>query len=257
MKLHVQNLTKSYQIHPVVKLPEATFGEFGLEGLIGPNGAGKSTLMGLLTRRIAPTTGTMWFEVPGTDDADQASDTKMELNPLRSHEVANLGLVKTNQRIQGFESLTIRDSLRLAATPHAEETLRDVLNKKQISEVIEAEIDDYLAEFSFQDPAGYALSGGEKKLLDILRCLIFKPRMLLMDEPTAGLPDDITQQVMKIVSKKVKDGEMKVVIVEHDLDLIWSYCEYVHFLSEGELLFQGKPDEVKKNHVVAKKYMGV
>lgn len=249
MKLRAENLSKAYHSHPVVNLPTTAFGEFGIEGLIGPNGAGKSTLMGLLTRRIAPTSGTIMLE-----DEDGGAQ---KLNGLKSFEVARLGLVKTNQRITGFDSLKIRDSLRLAATSHELETIRGVIEDDPITDEIEAEIDLYLDQFSFADPDGYALSGGEKKLLDILRCLIVKPRLLLMDEPTAGLPDDVTQAVMELVTAKVKEGEMKVVIVEHDLDLIWSFCEYVHFLAEGEMLFQGTPSQVKKNRLVAEKYMGV
>ncbi len=248
MKIRVRNLNKSYHLHPVLALQEAEFGAYELEGLIGPNGAGKSTLMGLLTQRIPPTSGNIWFDIDGHEH---------NLRTMRVHEVARLGLVKTNQRIQGFESLSIRDSLRLAATAHSQETLRGVLDKNQIDDDIESEIDHYLSLFSFSNPNGYALSGGEKKLLDILRCLVLKPRMLLMDEPTAGLPDDITQQVMRLVVEKARAQQMRVLIVEHDLELIWSFCDYVHFLSDGEMLFQGTPENVKKNRVVAEKYMGV
>ncbi len=249
MKLHMQGLSKSYHAgHPVLDVPEGTLGEYGLEGLIGPNGAGKSTMMGLLTRRIAPSTGSVTLE---------DGKTTHRLNPLKSHDVARLGLVKTNQRIQGFESLTIRDSLRLAATPFGQETYRGVLRDTTMDAAIETEIDAYLARFKFDDPDGFAKSGGEKKLLDILRCMILKPRMLLMDEPTAGLPDDVTQEVMKLVGEKVKAKEMTVVIVEHDLELIWKHCKYVHFLSEGAILFHGTPKDVKKNRVVAEKYMGI
>jgi len=248
MKLSMQNLSKSYHAHPVLNIETAEFGNHGIEGLIGPNGAGKSTLMGLLTRRISPSSGAIDLTL---------DDQKYDLGPLQSHEVAQLGLMKTNQRIQNFDSLTIRDSLRLAATPPQEELLRNIFGAVTPDDEIEAEIDGYLEEFTFSDPGGFARSGGEKKLLDILRCLIAKPRLLLMDEPTAGLPDDITQQVMRHVRSKVDAGEMSIVIVEHDLDLIWSNCEYVHFLSEGEILFDGTPDSVKKNRVVAEKYMGV
>lgn len=248
MKLSVENLSKCYLVNPVLNVDECSFGNYGLEGLIGPNGAGKSTLMGLLTRRIGATTGRMSL----TSD-----DETHDLLQLQSHEVARLGLIKTNQRIQNFDSLTIRDSLRLSATSPEHEGLRDIFSSHQLDEDIEAEIDGYLEEFSFSTPDGYALSGGEKKLLDILRCLIAKPRLLLMDEPTAGLADDVTNQVMKHIRAKVDAKEMSVVIVEHDLDLIWDYCEYVHFLSEGEMLFQGTPESVKKNRVVAEKYMGV
>lgn len=248
MKLAIEDLSKTYLVNPVLNINECCFGNFGLEGLIGPNGAGKSTLMGLLTRRIGASTGRVSLV---------EEDAKHDLMALHSYEVARLGVIKTNQRIQNFDSLTIRDSLRLAATSPERESLRDIFAPTLLEEEVESEVEAYLEEFSFSSPDGYALSGGEKKLLDILRCLAAKPRLLLMDEPTAGLPDDVTEQVMNHVRVKVEAKEMMAVIVEHDLDLIWNYCEYVHFLSEGELLFQGTPESVKKNRVVAEKYMGV
>jgi len=248
MRLEAQNLTKAYHAHEVVKIEKVTFGAKGLEGLIGPNGAGKSTLMGLLTRRIAPTSGTI--------SLDTGAGVK-KLNPLRSHEVARIGLIKTNQRIQGFESLTIRDSLRVAATPPKEEGFMSIFAGQRDSEEIEERVARLVEAFPFTDRNGYAMSGGEKKLLDILRCLIAEPKLLLMDEPTAGLPEDITRSVMDMVREKVQAGDMRVVVVEHDLPLIWEYCDYVHFLSEGSILFEGEPEDVKANRVVAEKYMGV
>ncbi|MEM7259061.1 MAG: ATP-binding cassette domain-containing protein, partial [Pseudomonadota bacterium] len=171
MKLKVRNLVKSYHQRPVLNLADATFGKYPLEGLIGPNGAGKSTLMGLLTRRIPATSGVIECE----------SESKVsDLTEMQAYSVARFGLVKTNQRIQNFESLTIRDSLRLAGASTESETLASVFKGSGISEQCESEIDDYLSRFTFTDPNGYAKSAGEKKLLDILRCLILKPRMLLM-----------------------------------------------------------------------------
>jgi len=248
MKLEATNLTKAYHAHEVVNIEKVTFGAGGLEGLIGPNGAGKSTLMGLLTRRIAPTSGTINLH---SDDKTHA------LNPLRSHQVARIGLIKTNQRIQGFDSLTIRDSLRLAATPPRSEGFTSLFSRQRDSEEIEEKVSRLVEAFPFTDRNGYAMSGGEKKLLDILRCLISEPKLLLMDEPTAGLPEDITRSVMDMVRERVLAGHMRVVVVEHDLPLIWEYCDYVHFLSEGAILFEGAPEEVKANRVVAEKYMGV
>ncbi len=248
MKLSAMGLAKSYHQHTVLEVPEAHFGAHGIEGLIGPNGAGKSTLLGLLTRRLAATSGAVTFEIDGVAH---------DLMALRSFQVARLGLIKSNQRIQGFDSLSIRDSLRMAATPPARETWKAVWRQDQGDPAIEDEIDALLSQFPFADPDGFAKSGGEKKLLDILRCLILKPRMLLMDEPTAGLPAEITGRVMDFVRARVEAKAMIVLIIEHDLDLIWNHCDYVHFLSEGKLLFQGDPDEVKNNRVVAEKYLGV
>ncbi|MEL6573631.1 MAG: ATP-binding cassette domain-containing protein [Pseudomonadota bacterium] len=248
MKLEAENLTKAYHQHEVVNIKNVAFGAKGLEGLIGPNGAGKSTLMGLLTRRIAPTSGQIRL--------DTGNGVKA-LNPLKSHEVARIGLIKTNQRIQGFDSLTIRDSLRLAVTPPKEEGLMSVFAGGRDTDEVEENVSRYIEAFPFTDRNGYARSGGEKKLVDILRCLIAEPKLLLMDEPTAGLPEDITRTVMDMVREKVAGGKMRVVVVEHDLPLIWEYCDYVHFLSEGSILFEGAPEEVKSNRVVAEKYMGV
>lgn len=248
MRLNAQNLTKAYHTHEVVNIEKVSFGAGGLEGLIGPNGAGKSTLMGLLTRRIAPTSGEIQLDV---------GDGVHKLNPLKSHEVARIGLIKTNQRIQGFDSLSIRDSLRLAATPPKDEGFGSLFSKRRDSEVIEEKVARLVEAFPFTDRNGYAMSGGEKKLVDILRCIIAEPKLFLMDEPTAGLPDDITRMVMDMIRDKVADGQMRVVVVEHDLPMIWEYCDYVHFLSEGTILFEGTPEEVKSNRVVAEKYMGV
>lgn len=248
MQLEATNLTKAYHTNEVVNIEKVAFGAKGLEGLIGPNGAGKSTLMGLLTRRIAPTSGDIHL--------DTGTGVK-KLNPLKSHEVARIGLIKTNQRIQGFDSLTIKDSLRLAATPPKAEGFMSIFAGQRDTDEIEERVARLVEAFPFTDREGYARSGGEKKLVDILRCLITEPKLLLMDEPTAGLPEDITRTVMDMVRKKVAGGQMRVVVVEHDLPLIWEYCDYVHFLSEGSILFEGAPEEVKSNRVVAEKYMGV
>ncbi len=212
MRLEAENLTKSYHQSEVVNIPSVSFGGQGLEGLIGPNGAGKSTLMGLLTRRIAPTSGSIKLD---TGDGVKA------LNPLKSHEVARIGLIKTNQRIQGFDSLTIRDSLRLAASAPKSEGLMSIFAGERDPNEIEERVSHLIEAFPFTDRDGYARSGGEKKLVDILRCIIAEPKLLLMDEPTAGLPDDITHTVMGMVRKRVAAGTMRVVVVEHDLPLIW------------------------------------
>ncbi|MEM8700670.1 MAG: ATP-binding cassette domain-containing protein [Pseudomonadota bacterium] len=248
MKLSAVGLSKSYTAHPVVNIDNVTFGEHGIEGLIGPNGAGKSTLLGCLTRRIPSTTGSVTFELDGH---------RHDLIALSSYQVARLGLVKTNQRIQGFESLTIRDQLRMAGTLPQKENWRTAWKPDPGDPDLEEMIGALMARFPFSDPDGYAKSAGEKKLVDILRCLAVRPKMLLMDEPTAGLPEEITREVMAIVREKVEAEELVVLIIEHDLELIWNHCDYVHFLSEGEVLFQGAPDEVKSNRVVAEKYMGV
>ena len=113
----------------------------------------------------------------------------------------------------------------------------------------------YLDLFGFADPAAFALSAGEKKLLDIVRCLLLKPRFLLLDEPTAGLPDDITEVVMDVIRQLAASGT-SVVIVEHDLNVIWNLCDCVHFMAEGKMVLTGDPQSIREHHTVVEKYLG-
>jgi ABC-type branched-subunit amino acid transport system ATPase component len=113
----------------------------------------------------------------------------------------------------------------------------------------------YLDLFGFDDPTDYALSAGDKKLLDIVRCLLLKPSFLLLDEPTAGLPDELTEKVMDEMRRLAAAGT-SVVIVEHDLNVIWNLCDQVHFMAEGSVVLSGNPEAIRENHTVVEKYLG-
>lgn len=246
-KLHLKNLTKSFSGRMVVNVQELILGEHRIAGLIGPNGAGKTTLMSLITGKLKADQGQVFYYPNG----NQVDITHKPLD-----EVARLGLVRTNQIIQDFDSLSIKDSLLLSFASTRHETFYSLFSGRRLMQEAEAEIEGYLDYFHFENPKGQALSAGEKKLLDIIRCLMLKPKFLLMDEPTAGLPEDQTRQVMELMKQKSVEEGMSILIVEHDLDLIWEVCEYVHFMAEGHLMTQGTPEEIRQNKTVAEKYMG-
>ena len=88
-----------------------------------------------------------------------------------------------------------------------------------------------------------------------MRCLLLRPSFLLLDEPTAGLPDDLTEKVMIVVRELAAKGT-SVVIVEHDLNVIWNLCEVVHFMAEGSVILRGDPTSIRENHTVVEKYLG-
>ncbi len=247
-RLHLTDVTKSFNGRKVIDIKDLKLGIHPIEGLIGPNGAGKTTLMGLITGRLPMDTGTIIY-YPNVDGG------AIDITKKRLDQVARMGLVKSNQVIVDFDSLSIRESLLLALTPPQHERFFHIFNEGRLEKEVEEQIAEYLDYFHFQNPEGHALSAGEKKLLDIIRCLVLKPSFLLMDEPTAGLPDDLTRKVMDLMKQKANEG-MSILIVEHDLDLMWELCELVHFMAEGELLLQGTPDEVRQDRVVAEKYMG-
>lgn len=245
--LHLKNVTKSFAGRKVVDIDNITFGNHGIEGLIGPNGAGKTTLMSLITSKLKLDTGQVIY----SGKSGETDITKRGLD-----ELARMGIVRTNQLIQDFESLSIKDSLRLALAQPRQEQFYRIFNPGKLDQQFEVEIKEYLDYFRFENPDGHALSAGEKKLLDMIRVLLLKPKFLLMDEPTAGLPEDQTKKVMDLMVKKAVEEDMSILIVEHDLDLIWRVCEYVHFMAEGRILVQGSPEKIRKNRMVAEKYLG-
>lgn len=247
-KLHLKNIKKSFGGRTVVNIEDLVLGSCGIEGLIGPNGAGKTTLMSLITRKLNPDHGEVAYFPNGSE---------VDISRKTMDQIARMGIVKTNQIIQDFESLTIKESLLLSLASQRYENFYRLFIEDTLLREAKEQIEEYLDYFHFENPNGYALSAGEKKLLDIIRCLMLKPKFLLMDEPTAGLPEDLTLKVMELMKRKSREEGMSILIVEHDLDLIWEVSECVHFMADGEILFQGPPDEIRANKTVAVKYMGV
>ncbi|MFV2065148.1 MAG: ABC transporter ATP-binding protein, partial [Chloroflexota bacterium] len=220
----------------------------GIEGIIGPNGAGKTTLMNVITHTRRPDSGTITYR-PERDGA-------IDITSLKPDQIARLGVVKSNQVITEFDSLTIRDSMLLSAAQSHHERFWRLSAERELRTVSRDELATYLDYFQIDEPDSMALSAGDKKLLDIIRCLVLKPRFLLMDEPTAGLPEDQTKRVMELMQRKASEEDVSIVIVEHDLALIWEVCEFVHFMSDGVILEQGPPERIRNSKAVAQKYLG-
>ena len=244
--IRISGLTKSFGDQTVVNIDELVLGAKPVEGLIGPNGAGKTTLMRLIMRSTKADTGTVTLE-------DGSSEVM--LSKLPPHRIASLGVVKTNQVTQDFAGLTIWDSLLLAVAQRHDERPHRIYRERHVRESHGEEIQSYLDLFEFSEPEGFAHSTGEKKLLDVIRCLLLKPKILLLDEPTAGLPDDVTAQVIDMLRTKVAEG-MSVVIVEHDLDVIWGFSDIVHFMAEGDVILEGDPAYIRAHSTVVEKYLG-
>jgi ABC-type branched-subunit amino acid transport system ATPase component len=246
-RIHVRGAVKSFSGRVVVNVDDLVLGERPIEGLIGPNGAGKTTLMRMIMHSTPLDRGTIALLPPG--------GSEVVLSSLPAHRMARHGVVKSNQVIMDFDKLTIWDSLLLAAAEARYEQPQRIFSERTVFEKHEAEIRRYLDYFGFSDPTAFALSAGEKKLLDIVRCLLLRPAFLLLDEPTAGLPDDLTEKVMTVIRDLAAAGT-SVVIVEHDLNVIWSLCDVVHFMAEGSVILDGDPQSIRANSTVVEKYLG-
>jgi ABC-type branched-subunit amino acid transport system ATPase component len=247
--IRVQDATKSFSGRTVVDIDDLTLGEYPIEGLIGPNGAGKTTLMRMIMHAISLDKGTVTL----TSDGNGRS---VILSSLPTSKMAEHGVVKTNQVITDFEQLTILDSMMLAAAQRPDERAFKLYDENNLYDESIDEIQRYLDQFHFEDPYGFAGSAGEKKLLDILRCLLLNPRVLLLDEPTAGLPDAVRDEIMDLIKTKATEENMAVVIVEHDLHVIWTMCDYVHFMAEGSVVLQGEPSFIRDHETVVAQYLG-
>jgi ABC-type branched-subunit amino acid transport system ATPase component len=188
-------------------------------------------------------------------NGDGSSKTPV-LSRLPAHAVARLGVVKTNQVIQDFEQLTIWDSLLLAASQGRDERAFRIFRERGVWADYRSEIEEYLDLLPFDDPYGFANSAGEKKQLDIIRCLLLRPRVLLLDEPTAGLPGTVRDAVMDLIRRKATEENVSVVVVEHDLTVVWTLSDYVHFMAEGSVLLQGDPAWIREHGTVVEKYLG-
>jgi ABC-type branched-subunit amino acid transport system ATPase component len=246
-RIRIQGAVKSFAGRVVVDVDDLVLGERPIEGLIGPNGAGKTTLMRMVMHSTALDRGRIALLPPG--------GSEVALSSLPAWRMAGHGVVKSNQVIMDFDKLTIWDSLLLAVAEARYEEPYRIFSEGTVFERHEDEIRRHLEFFGFSDPTAFAMSAGEKKLLDIVRCLLLKPTFLLLDEPTAGLPADLTEKVMTVVRDLAAAGT-SVVIVEHDLNVIWNLCDTVHFMAEGSVILRGDPQSIREHRTVVEKYLG-
>jgi ABC-type branched-subunit amino acid transport system ATPase component len=246
-RIRIEGAVKSFSGRVVVNVDELVLGERPIEGLIGPNGAGKTTLMRMIMHSTSLDSGRISLLHPGGGE--------VVLSTLSAHRMAGHGVVKSNQVIMDFAKLTIWDSLLLAVAEARYEQPQRVFSEGTVFRRHEDEVRRHLDYFGFADPTAFAMSAGEKKLLDIIRCLLLRPTFLLLDEPTAGLPEDLTAKVMAVIRELAAAGT-SVVVVEHDLNVIWGLCDTVHFMAEGSVILRGDPRSIRENRTVVEKYLG-
>ena len=246
-RIRVEGAVKSFSGRVVVDVDDVILGDRPIQGLIGPNGAGKTTLMRMIMHSTPLDRGKVTL-LP-------AAGGEVVLSRLPAHQMARHGVVKSNQVIMDFPKLTVWDSLLLAVAEHRYEQPYRVFAEGTVFRRHRDEIRHYLDYFGFTDPAAFALSAGEKKLLDIIRCLLLGPTFLLLDEPAAGLPEELTEKVMTVVRELAAAGT-SVVVVEHDLNVIWGLCDEVLFMAEGKVILRGDPHSIREHRMVVEKYLG-
>jgi neutral amino acid transport system ATP-binding protein len=223
-----------------------------ITALIGPNGAGKTTFFNLITGFDKPTTagkGAHWAFDGRTLDKTSASS------------VARAGMVRTFQLTKALSAMTVIDNMMLGAQDQAGENLFKSMFRsswgKQEKE-IEAKADELLARFKLHekkhDYAG-SLSGGQRKLLEMARALMSDPKMIMLDEPMAGVNPALTQSLLGHI-QNLRDEGMTVLFVEHDMHVVRHISDWVAVMAEGRLVAEGPADSVMSNPAVIDAYLG-
>ena len=221
-----------------------------LIGLIGPNGAGKTTAFNLLTGVYEPTTGEI--ELDGKS-----------LVGLKPYQITQLGLARTFQNIRLFSELTVLDNVKIAYHFHVkygilESVLRMGRYHKEEAE-IEAKAIELLKIFKLddkKDEIAKNLPYGEQRRLEIARALAAQPKLLLLDEPAAGMNPQETQELMKMIQWIKKEFDLTILLIEHDMSLVMNVCERIYVLEYGSMIAQGVPEELKNNPRVIEAYLG-
>ena len=247
--LQATGLSKSFGGIKAVNNANLKVNRGSITGLIGPNGAGKTTLFNLLSNFIEPDSGTILFD-------------NQPIHNLPSHKIATRGFIRTFQVARVLSRLSVLENM-LLATPHqtgenffrvwfqqAKLKAEERQNKARAMDILESV---GLAEKAY-DYAG-ALSGGQRKLLEMARTLMTNPKLILLDEPAAGVNPTLINQICEHIVNWNQQG-ISFLIIEHNMDVIMSLCDRVWVLAEGANLADGTPEEIQNNKLVLEAYLG-
>jgi branched-chain amino acid transport system ATP-binding protein len=220
-----------------------------ITGLIGPNGAGKTTLFNVLTGMLKPTSGTVLLD--GQDVTGFAPDA-----------LFSLGLGRTFQIPRPFAKMSVLENVMLSPMAQVGERLwgpffqsakmreQEAAIRKRAMEVL-----DFVTLGPLADQAAGQISGGQMKLLELARILMGDPKLILLDEPAAGVNPTLTKTLIEKIEELNRDGKT-FVIIEHDMDFVMQHCDPVIALAEGKKVFEGTADEAQNNSVLLDAYLG-
>ena len=210
--------------------------------IIGPNGSGKSTLFNAICGLIKVDGGEIYFE-------------NEDLRNMKDFEVARMGISRTFQEVRLFKSLTIKEHLEIALSDDDEKFFKSLgateINKeKKMLEILDiVGLDKEINTLSSE------LSYGQRKLLDLAVAITRPHKLLMLDEPVAGINPELRKYIKKIINRMKKEGKT-ILLIEHDMNFVTDIADYIYVLDYGKLIAQGRPKEIQKNPRVLEAYLG-
>ncbi len=243
--LRVENVSKLFGNLIAVNGVSLTVEPGELRAIIGPNGAGKTTFFNLISGFLTQSSGKIIF-----DNEDISG-----LLPARR---VWRGIARTFQITEVFPELSVRENLRIAVEAAAGERLSPWLSR-HADKMIRARVDELM------DMGGLAakanrlvseLAHGDQRATEIMMALALKPRLLLLDEPTAGMGDQETYEITRLIRKLHRDQKLSIVLIEHDMRVVFHLADRIMVLAEGKTLAEGTPQEIAANEAVQAAYLG-
>jgi neutral amino acid transport system ATP-binding protein len=248
--LEVRDVVKHYGGIAAVDGASLDVEERSITGLIGPNGAGKTTLFNIVSGFVRPERGTVTFD-----------GARIEGRP--ADRVARAGLVRTFQHTKALTKMTVLDNMMLAAPAQPGESLASLAFRprrvRQREREVEAKARELLAVVRLEshvDEYAGTLSGGQRKLLELGRALMVEPRMVMLDEPMAGVNPTLGLELLDLVQELRATQGTTFLLIEHDLEVVMAVCDLIHVMSDGAVIASGPPAEVRANPDVIDAYLG-
>jgi neutral amino acid transport system ATP-binding protein len=248
--LAVEGVVKRYGGIQAVDGAEFSVDAGSVTALIGPNGAGKTTLFNVVTGFAPPDRGSVRFDGE-------------EVAQLPAYAIARRGMVRTFQLTRALAAMPVLDNMMLAAPEQPGERLRNVLlrpravraREREVQEQAEELLDVFGLREKTDDYAG-TLSGGQRKLLELARALMTRPRMLLLDEPMAGINPTLGRRLLDHIQRLRSEEGMTFLFVEHDMEVVMNHSDRVIVMAEGRVIAAGEPHEVRSDQAVVDAYLG-
>lgn len=243
--LQAENVTKRFGGVTAVDDVSVSLSVGETVALIGPNGAGKTTFYNVVSGRMAPSAGRILFE-------------DVDISGRPAHEIARLGISRSFQVTNVFNELSVRENVQVALISHRGKSLR-LFRILAYDRDLREEADAVLDRLGLAGMAGQrtgTLSYGDKRLLELAIVLATEPRLILLDEPTAGLTPDETRKVISLIDGLRADRPYTFFITEHDMEVVFNLADRVLVMHRGQLLAQGTPDEVRAHPEVKAAYLG-